>query len=163
MNTDWLQCQHYKPNIHNIFQTKLLHTTGFFAASRVENGQLTLIVIYIFLILDMCHEATITIQPTLARIYSEGTDLTLYCECPSNSNEKTITWIKNGAKVTPHSRQSITSDGKKLMLKNVKFADSGKYACNVTVDRMVTATAKELELWGTTHKFYRWKCIFSKD
>lgn len=111
----------------------------------------------------MCHEATITIQPTLARIYSEGTDLTLYCECSSNSNEKTITWIKNGAKVTPHNRQSITSDGKKLMLKNVKFADSGKYACNVTVDRMVTATSKELELWGTTHNFYRWKCIFSKD
>lgn len=131
-----------------IWKTKL-HHTGVYSCTETRKGEeiLQQTRSVLLTIVDMCHEATITIQPTLARIYSEGTDLTLYCECPSNSNEKTITWIKNGAKVTPHNRQSITSDGKKLMLKNVKFADSGKYACNVTVDRMVTATSKELELW----------------
>ena len=92
-------------------------------------------------------------------IYPEGTDLTLLCESSSTSRIKTITWVKNGATVTPNSKQMISSDGKKLMLKKVKFADSGKYACNVTVDGMAAVTSKELKLWGTNHNFYEWKWI----
>lgn len=56
----------------------------------------------------------------------------------------------------------ITLDGKRLILNNATYADSGNYTCKVTVDGFHASQSRILEFWGKSRKDLNVevKCIF---
>ena len=115
---------------------------------------------FCFSTLGKCNKASITIKPYRGKKYPVGINLTLDCECKSSATKR-IRWLRNGVKVNPK-KKMITLDGKRLILNNATYADSGNYTCKVTVDGSHASWSRTLEFWGMSRKDLNVevKCIF---
>lgn len=82
------------------------------------------------------------------------------CECKSSATKR-IRWFRNGVRFKPK-KKMITLDGKRLILNNATYADSGNYTCRVTVDGFHPSWSRKLEFWGMSRKDLNVevKCIF---